>query len=265
VARPRLQFTRLSWRAIHVWRRDLLVYRATWWSNLVPPLLEPVLYLLAFGAGLGSLVGDLSYQGVRVGYLQFIAPGMLAIAVMFWAFYETLYGSFVRMYYQKTFDAILATPLSLEDVLLGEILWGTTKALVAASVMLGVVTLFGVVSWPSSWWVLPISLLGGFLFASLGLCFTAICPTIDTFNLPVFLFVFPMFLFSGTFFPMDVLPAWAVRLAWALPLTHVTWLLRAATLGRPAPYLAWNLAYLLPCSFVLFFVSLALMRRRLIR
>lgn len=255
----------LSWRAVHVWRRDLLVYRATWWTNLIPPLLEPVLYLLAFGAGLGSLVGDVAYQGSRVGYLRFIAPGLIAVAVMFWAFYETLYGSFVRMYYQKTFDAILATPLSLEDVLLGEILWGTTKSVVAASVMLGVISLFGVLSWPSSWWVLPLALLGGFLFASLGMCFTAVCPTIDTFNLPIFLFVFPMFLFSGTFFPVDILPAWALRIAWALPLTHVALLARSATLDLTPPHLGWSLGYLGGVSALLFLAALVMMRRRLVR
>ncbi len=255
----------LSWRAIHVWRRDLLAYRATWWTNLVPPLLEPVLYLLAFGAGIGSLVGDLVYQGERVSYLRFIAPGLLAVAMMFWAFYETLYGSFVRMYYQKTFDAILGTPLTLEDVLLGEILWGTTKSILAAAVMLSVISLFGVLAWPSALWVLPMSLLAGFLFASLGLCFTAVCPTIDTFNLPIFLFVFPMFLFSGTFFPLDVLPRWAARVAWALPLTHVALLVRSATLERPAPGMAASLAYLVGVSLLLFLAAMVLMRRRLIR
>ncbi|MBZ5640412.1 MAG: ABC transporter permease [Acidobacteriia bacterium] len=255
----------ISWRAAHVWRRDFLVYRTTWWTNLLPPLLEPVLYLLAFGTGLGKLVGDVSDQGARVGYLTFIAPGLVAVAVMNWSFYETLYGSFVRMYYQKTFDAILATPLSLEDVLVGEILWGATKSLVAAGVMLGVISLFGVLSWPSSWWVLALAALGGFLFACLGMCFTALCPTIDTFNLPIFLFVFPMFLFSGTFFPVEMLPAWASRAVWALPLTHVASLIRAAALNRPAPHLGASLGYLGGVSAVLFVAALVLMRRRLIR
>ncbi len=257
--------TGLSWRAVHVWRRDLLVYRATWWTNLIPPLFEPVLYLLAFGAGLGSLVGDVGYQGTKVGYLNFIAPGLVAVSVMFWSFYETVYGSFVRMYYQKTFDAILATPLSLEDVIFGEILWGATKSLVAATVMLGVISLFGVLSWPSSLWVLPLAVLGGFLFASLGMCFTAICPTIDSFNLPIFLFVFPMFLFSGTFFPVDILPNWAIRVAWVLPLTHVAALVRAATLDLPSPRTTLSLAYLGGGAVVLFIAALVLMRRRLIR
>jgi lipooligosaccharide transport system permease protein len=255
----------ISWRALHVWRRDLLVYRATWWTNLLPPLLEPVLYLLAFGAGIGRLVGEVTDQGARVGYLPFIAPGLVAVAIMFWSFYETLYGSFVRMYYQKTFDAILATPLSLEDVLVGEILWGATKSVVTASVMLGVISLFGVLAWPSSWWVLPLAALGGLLFASLGMCFTAVCPTIDSFNLPIFLLVFPMFLFSGTFFPVDMLPGWALRVAWALPLTHVASLLRAATLNRPPAHLAASVGYLVGMAALLFVTSLVLMRRRLIR
>jgi lipooligosaccharide transport system permease protein len=255
----------LSWRSIHVWRRDLLVYRATWWSNLLPPLLEPVLYLLAFGAGLGTLVGAVVYEGESVPYLRFIAPGLVAVSIMFWSFWETLYGSFVRMYYQKTFDAILATPLTLEDVLLGEILWGTTKAVGVAAIMLVVITPFGVLTWPSAAYALPVALVGGFLFASLGLCLTAVCPTIDTFNVPIFLFIYPMFLFSGTFFPVDILPSWAARIAWALPLTHVSYLVRAATLNREASGWQWSLLYLVVVSAFLFVASMLLMRRRLIR
>jgi lipooligosaccharide transport system permease protein len=255
----------LSWRAVHVWRRDALVYRTTWWTNLVPPLLEPVLYLLAFGAGLGALVGNVVYRGEEVGYLSFIAPGIVAVSVMFGAVFETSYGSFVRMYYQKTFDAILATPLSLEDVLLGEILWGATKSVISAGVMLAVISLFGILAWPTSWWVLPLAALGGLLFACLGLCFTAVCPTIDTFNLPTFLFIFPMFLFSGTFFPLEILPDWASRIGWGLPLTHVASLIRAATLERAPPNLVGSLVYLVAVTAVLFVVALVLMRRRLIR
>jgi lipooligosaccharide transport system permease protein len=184
---------------------------------------------------------------------------------MFWSFYETLYGSFVRMYYQKTFDAILATPLTLEDVLLGEILWATTKSVGAAAIMMGVISLFGVLEWPSTLWMLPLSAIGGLLFACLGMCFTAVCPTIDTFNLPIFLLVFPMFLFSGTFFPVDILPAWASRIAWWLPLTHVAYLVRAAALGRFATGWPWSVAYLAASAVVLFVLALVLMRRRLIR
>ena len=110
----------VSWRAVQVWRRDFNVYRATLWTNAIPPIFEPILYLLAFGAGVGTLIGKpIPYAGREVSYIAFIAPGLIAMTIMFWAFFETLYSSFIRMYYQKTFDAIVATPLSLGDVIAG--------------------------------------------------------------------------------------------------------------------------------------------------
>ena len=111
--------SRLSWR---VWQRDLDVYLTTWRTNFLPPLLEPVLYVLAFGLGLGSLIGEVTYQGRVVPYLEFMAPGVVSVAIMFWAYFETTYSSFVRMYFQRTFDAIIATPLLVEDVI-----WGRTR------------------------------------------------------------------------------------------------------------------------------------------
>ena len=99
-------FGNVSYRAWKVWMRDLEVYRTTWKTNFLPPLLEPVLYVLAFGVGMGRLVGDIEYQGAVLSYLQFMFPGVIAVAVMFWAFFETTYASFIRMYYQRTFEAI---------------------------------------------------------------------------------------------------------------------------------------------------------------
>ena len=254
----------VSYRAIHVWRRDMNVYRATWWTNALPPIFEPILYLLAFGAGVGALIGrPIPYAGGEISYIAFIAPGLIAVTMMFWSFFETLYSSFIRMYYQKTFDAIVTTPLSLDDVIAGEILWGTTKAVGASTLMLGVIAFFGVLT-PTAILVIPFSILGGFFFASLGMIFTAICPTIDSFNLPIFLFIYPMFLFGGTFFPIDVLPAWARVTAHALPLTHLASFVRAACLGNLGPSVWADLAYLAVGAPILFVLSVTLMRRRLI-
>ena len=254
----------VSWRAVYVWRRDLDVYRATWWTNAIPPIFEPVLYLLAFGAGVGALINKpIPYEGREVSYIAFIAPGLIAVTIMFWAFFETLYASFVRMYYQKTFDAIVATPLSLDDVIAGEILWAGSKSVMATVLMLGVISLFGIVQ-PGALLVIPFSLLGGIFFASLGMIFTAICPTIDSFNLPVFLLIYPMFLFGGTFFPIDVLPGWARAVAEWLPLTHVASFSRAACLGSLGMRQWIDVAYLAIGTPVLFVLSLTLMRRRLV-
>jgi lipooligosaccharide transport system permease protein len=254
-----------SRRAWRVWLRNSDVYRATWHLNFLPPLMEPVLYILAFGIGMGSLIGVVTYRGRELPYLHFMVPGIVSVAIMFWAYFENTYSSFVRMYYQRTFDAILATPLLVEDVICGEWLWGATKSLLAASLMLGAIAFFGIFEWPAALLVIPIAIVGGLLFASLGLITTALSPSIETFNLPIFLLVFPMFLFSGTFFPIDILPEWAMAVALALPLTHVSFLVRGACLGIAPPHLLASIAYLALLTPVLAWTAFVLMRRRLVK
>jgi len=258
-------YANISLKSLRVWQRDADVFRSTLWVNFIPPLLEPVLYIAAFGFGLGSLVKTVSYQGSTIGYLQFMVPGVISIAVMFSSYFECTYSSFVRMYYQRTFDAIVATPLLVEDVIVGEWIWGATRSILTGVIMLGMISAFGLLRWPSAALVLPLAVVGGLLFAALGLITTALVPRIELFNLPIFLLIFPMFLFSGTFFPIDILPAWAATIAWILPLTHVTILIRGASLGLPPPHLAASLTYLLLVTFFSAAAALVLMRRRLIQ
>ncbi|MEW5806396.1 MAG: ABC transporter permease [Acidobacteriota bacterium] len=255
----------ISWKAWHVWRRDRDVYMATWKTNFIPPLLEPILYILAFGAGLGALVDGVQFMGKTISYITFIAPGLIAIDMMFQSFYENTYGSFVRMYYQKTFDAIVATPLMVEDVIAGELLWGATKSLVGSIIMLAVISAFGYATYPSSLLIIPYSFLAGLLFSSIAICFTGIVPSIDTFNLPVFLFITPMFLFSGTFFPIELLPDWAQKVALLLPLTHVVNFSRASFLGAFSARVWMGLAGVAVATLFFFCLGIYLMKRRLIR
>ena len=256
---------RISHRYLRVWRRNVQVYRKTWRVSFLPPLLEPLLYILAFGYGLSTLVGDVTWRGAAVPYVAFIAPALLCIAMMYNSFFETTYGSFVRMYYQKTFDAMLATPLFLEDIIAGEIVWGATKAVIATAIMQVILTLFGLIRYPEGLLILPLSFIAGFAFASIGMVFTAVVKHIDLFNLPIFLFVTPMFLFGGTFFPLETLPAWAQVVAWGLPLTHLVELARAVGFGRLEPSLLWHLMYLAVFSALFFPLALIKMRKRLIK
>jgi lipooligosaccharide transport system permease protein len=254
----------ISWRFLRVWQRNWDVYLKTWKINFLPPILEPFFYLLAFGAGLGYLVGSLTFSHRLVSYTAFIAPGLLAINIMQNAFFENTYASYVRMYYQKTFDALMATPLTLEEIILGEIVWGASRSLMATVLMMIVLSFFSLLSYPSALLILPVSLLGGLAFGAAGMCFTAIMPNIESFNLPVFLFITPMFLFSGTFFPLDQLPVWAQWLAWIFPLTHAVELTRALALDLLRPSLLWNLIYLLVFCLISLPLALRLMHRRLI-
>ena len=251
----------LTRRTLRVWQRNRNVFVKTFRINFLPPLLEPLLYLLSLGYGLGFFVNQIN----GVSYPRFIAPALLAISIMNAGFFETTYASYVRMYFQKTFDAIIATPLSIEEVITGEILWGATRSVINACIMLPVLIAFRVVDLPISFVIIPFAFLAGFLFASIGMCFTALTPNIDTLNLPTFLFITPMFLFSGTFFPLSILPVPIQVFATAvLPLTHVVIITRMITLSQVTPAILVSLAWIVIVASVLFILAVNLMKKRLI-
>lgn len=254
-----------SWRFLRVWKRNLVVYKKIWKVNFLTPLFEPLFYILAFGLGFSGLIDNVMYGGMALSYTEFIAPALIATAVMWNAFFETTYASFVRMYYQKTFDGMLATPLSLEEIIIAEIVWSATKSMGAATIMLIVLGLMGFVQFPIGLLLIPLAFFGGLAFGAIGLFFTGIIPTIDMFNLPIFLFITPMFLFSGTFFPVSNLPVWIQPIALAFPLYHLAELARRFSIGTNEVLPIISLGYL--TVFFLFFTHLALgaMRKRLIQ
>lgn len=256
----------LTGRFVSVWRRNWIVYLRTWKVSFLPPLLEPILYVAAFGVGFRVMIPNVQFHGQEVSYVAFIAPALIAVAIMNSSFFETTYTSFVRMYYQKTFDAIMAAPVSVEEVTTGEIAWGATRAVLTAAIMLAVLSAFGLMHWPHGLLILPLAVLGGLGFGSVGMVFTSIVPNIDLFTLPTFLLITPMFLFGSTFFPLDTLPVWAQRLAMVFPLTHLVTLSREIGFGA---FSGWqtlgSLLYLAVFAAVFFVLSLKLMHRRLIR
>lgn len=249
---------------LRVWQRNWAVYRRNWKIGFLTPLLEPLMYLTAFGMGLNAMVGQVIYHGRELSYLLFIAPALLAINIMNNAFFENTYGSYVRMYYQKTFDAMMATPLTLGEIITGEIIWGATKSVMATAVMMAVLTAFGLIAYPWGFLLIPLAVLGGFAFGSIAMVFTSVVTHIDLFNLPFFLFITPMFLFSGTFFPVDNLPLWARYLAWVLPLSHLVDLSRDICYGRWHTGITVDLLYYALLTAVMYPLALRGMRRRLI-
>ncbi|MEJ2470663.1 MAG: ABC transporter permease [Desulfuromonadales bacterium] len=254
----------ISARSLRIWQRNFSIYRQNWKISFLPPLLEPLLYILAFGVGLAVLVGEFDYDGETLSYTTFIVPALISVAIMYNAFFETTYNSFVRMYYQKTFDALLATPLNLEEIILGEMLWAATKSVIAATLMGLVISLCGFLAYPGALLVIPLAALGGLLFAALGMICTALVPGIETFNLPIFLGITPMFLFSGTFFPLQNLPGWAQTVAHLLPLTHLVALVRGCSLHLWSNALWLSLLYLLVAVLLLLPLAIALMVRRIV-
>lgn len=156
-------------------------------------------------------------------------------------------------------------PASVEEVTAGEIAWGATRSLLTSAIMLAVLGILGLVEWPSALLILPLAILGGLAFGALGMVFTGLVPNIDLFTLPTFLFITPMFLFSGTFFPLDTLPGWAQYVAMTLPLTHLSTLAREICLGFPSGWSSiGSLLYLVAFTALFFPIALRVMRRRLI-
>ncbi|NEO33727.1 MAG: ABC transporter permease [Symploca sp. SIO3C6] len=214
------------WGVYSVWHRHARVYQKTWLVNSLPPLSEPLIYLVAFGYGLTPLVGDLSYQGETISYLRFIAPGMIAVGVLFQSFFEGAFGSFLRLSFQKTWQALLTAPLSFTEVFIGDWLWATTKG-TAAGCLTGLVAVFwGLYSGWNLLLSLPLILLGSMLFGAMGLLTAGTVRTIDQINVPVFLLLVPMFTLCGTYFPRETLPTILGYVADVLPLAAVVDLLR---------------------------------------
>ena len=269
----RFALPRLTYRVWKVWHRNFDVFTKTITVNFFPSLLEPILYLLAFGLGLGGYISSIQGQS----YLAFIAPALVAIAIMNGSFFECTFASFVRMYFQKTFDAIVATPVSVEEVVAGELLWGATRATINATIVLSVI---GVVSLtfkplifsPLFLLVIPLAFFGGLMFSSIAMCFTAAAPNIDFFNYPSFLFLTPMFFLCGTFFPLSGLPVAAQVVALVvLPLTQVVNISRGIVSGKVEPILHLStpalllisLAWIIVVTMFFFIVSINLMKKRL--
>ena len=255
----------ISWRFRHVWIRNLVTYRRIWRVNFLVPLLEPAFYILAFGLGFSGLIGAVDYAGRQLAYTHFMAPALVATACMWNAFFETTYASFVRMYYQKTFDGILATPVSLEEMIVAEIVWAASKAAAAVAVMLVVLIPMGYAAFPGALMCIPLAFLGGLAFGAIGMYFTGVIPTIDMFNLPIFLFLTPMFLFSGTFFPISGIPHWAGIFSLIFPLYHLVELTRFFCIGAMESNAVFNLAYLTLFTLIFGFLALRAMKRRLIK
>lgn len=255
----------ISARFMRVWQRNLTVYRESWKVNFLPPLLEPLFYLLAFGIGFSGMIDSVRYASKEVSYVQFIAPSLVAINIMNNSFFENTFGSFVRMYYQKTFDAMMATPLNAEEIITGEIVWGATKSAIGTVIMMIVISFFGLVSYPAGLFIVFAAFLGGIAFGSVAMLFTGMVKRIELFNLPIFLFITPMFLFSGTFFPITGLPLWAQYFALILPLTHLVNLVRALSFGLFNAEALTGLCYLIVFCAIMFPLAIFKMRSRLIK
>jgi lipooligosaccharide transport system permease protein len=261
---PREPFAALPSNATHwiaVWRRNYLVWRKLALASMFGNLADPMIYLFGLGFGLGLMVGHVD----GVSYIAFLAAGTVSSSVMMSASFEAMYSGFSRMHVQRTWEAIMHTPLSLGDIVLGEIAWSASKSVLSGVAIMLVAGALGYASFPSMLLALPVIVLAGLAFASTAMIVTAIAPSYDFFMFYQTLILTPMLLLSGVFFPITQLPAAAQQITLLLPLAHAVALIRPAMLGRPLDHATLHLVVLAVYVVVPFAIASVLFRRRLMR
>jgi len=254
-----------SWRAIAVWRRNFLVWRKLAIPSVLGNLADPMIYLFGLGYGLGSLLpASLAALG-GVSYIVFLASGTVCASTMNAASFEALYSGFSRMHVQKTWEAILNAPVALDDVLAGEWLWAASKATLSGLAIMLVIAALGFISSPLALWAIPVVFLTGLSFAALGLIVTALAPSYDFFMYYFTLFLTPMVLLCGVFFPVEQLPAALQDVASQLPLAHAVRVVRPLLLGEWPADAAIHVVALLVTALAAYWLALVLTRRRLLK
>jgi len=255
-----LLLPRFRGAALAVWRRNTLVWRKLMLPSILINFGEPFLYLLGLGYGLGLFIGEM----MHMPYLTFLASGILASSAMNTASFEAMFSVYTRMIPQKTYEAILTTPLEVQDILAGEMLWCATKCVISGTAILIVAAFLGAVHTWHALWVPPVLFLIGLCFSGMGLIMSALAPGYDFFNYYVTLVLTPMFILSGVFYPVTSLPVALQSLVQLLPLAHAVDLIRPLVAGLPLSNVALHLAVLAGYGAVGYFIAVRLTRRRLL-
>lgn len=256
----------LSLRFWPVFRRNLLVWRKLAIPSLVGNIAEPLMWLLAFGYGLGALVGQVSVSTasgpVQVPYILFLASGSICMSAMNAASFEALYSAFSRMHVQKTWDGIMNAPVQLDDIVLAEMLWAAFKALFSVTAILGVMLALGISHSPKLLLAWPVLLGVGITFSCIALIFNALARGYDFFTYYFTLFLTPMMFLSGIFFPLEQLPSAVRVIATWLPLSNAVALVRPLFMDE-WPSSPWRpLLVLTLYAIGGFWIALALTRKR---
>jgi len=255
----------VSYRSYRVWQRNRDVVLRLWFAELVPPVVGPLIMMSALGLGLGAFV---ELEGDQT-YIAFLVPGILSIFPMMWAMFDCGWGAYGRMNMQGVYDAVVATPLNVEDVIAGEIFFGASRGALQAVHILVAATIFtfsySIIQSPLAILAIPVAFLAGLIFGSIAMTFTSWAPSMSAYN---FLFAFvinPMFWFGGAFYPLERLPDGLQVLAWFLPITHIVEINRALLTGDVHWSHLGNLVAALAYAVAFFALALWSMRRRLVK
>ncbi|OYV30187.1 MAG: nodulation protein NodJ [Thiomonas sp. 20-64-9] len=249
---------RHRWRFFPIWQRNFLVWKKLAIPSLIGNIAEPLITLLAFGFGVGALVGTVH----GVPYIQFLASGAICMSVMMAASFEALYSAFSRMHVQKTWDAIRVTPTSLDDVLLGELTWAASKSVFGGVAILAVIVVLGISRQWTLLIALPLLLLTGLVFSAIGLIVNAKARGYDFFTYYFTLVLTPMTFLSGVYFPLTALTQPLQWLAQVLPLNAAVELVRPLFFGQFDPKAGLHLAVLVFDLLLAWWVARTLTQRR---
>jgi lipooligosaccharide transport system permease protein len=255
------------WRARRLVERNILVYRHQW-IIIFSGVFEPIFYLIGIGLGIGGIVGNVPaefVQGREISYIAFVAPALLATAAMNGAVFETIFNVFFKLNYAKTYDGVLATPMGITEIALGEMLWALIRAALYAVAMFVIMLVFGLILSPWGVLIIPAALLVAAAFAAAGLAGTSFLRTVNDFDVPMGLIVMPMFLFSGTFFPIEVYPEFVQWLVQLTPLYHAINLIRGLSTGLVGLAQLWDFIYLVAFFAISITIAMRQMEKRLIK
>ena len=250
-------------RASKLVRRNMLAYRH-YWIAFLSGFFEPLFYLVAVGFGVGQFVESVPYAGTRLEYASFLAPGMLAASTLNGAIFDGFFSPFFKLNWMKTYDGIITTPVNIPDIALGEIMWALIRGTIYGTGFLLVMGALGLIHSPWALLALPAVMLSGGALSAGAMVLTGVTKEISSLEKVMTLVVFPLFLFSGTFFPVSLYPDFLRPIVQATPLYHSAELLRALTTGEVVSGTLVHVAYLLVMFVVASAVATHLMRRRLI-
>jgi lipooligosaccharide transport system permease protein len=256
-----LAIPEFSFRYLHVWRRNSLVWRKLAIPSILGNLADPMLYMLGLGYGLGAMLSEVG----GMSYIAFLAAGTVCSSTMMTASFEAMYSGFSRMHVQRTWDAIMNAPVTLDDVLLGEAVWAASKALLSGTAVLVVAWALGLARFPMALWVIPIVFMTGLAFSGMGLIMTALSPSYDFFMYYFTLVMTPMMLLCGVFFPIAQLPGPIQAVTQALPLTHAVALARPLMSGTAPTDVTLHVAVLAAYALASIYIALVLTRRRFLK
>ena len=251
----------LSLRWTAVWRRNQLVWRKLAFASVLGNIADPLLYMVALGYGIGAFVPEVG----GMTYIAFIGTGMVCQSAMFTSSFEAMYSAFSRMHVQRTWDAIINAPISLDDVVFAEWIWAASKAVLSTAAILAVIVALGYGHTWYALWILPLGFLVGLTFGAFGLVMNALAPNYDFFTYFFTLVLTPGLLLSGVFFPVTQMPDALQAVAQLLPLKHAIDLARPLMLNQIPSDIALHLVVLLAYACVAYYVALVLTRRRLLR